>query len=438
MFLSLHPALKRPDVFLRSRLRRRHNAFEFSTQPTSTIFAPMQFQSITGQKETKEQLVQMIQHNRLSHALLFLGKEGSGALQLALAFAQYIVCKPQAPEVDLFAAQPQTTNNQPPTKEHDSCGVCAACKKANELIHPDIHFSYPVITKKPGEKPISTDFIKEWREFVVTNPYGNVYDWLQFIGAENKQGNITAHECNDIIRKLNLKSFESEYKILVMWMPEFLGKEGNKLLKLIEEPPPNTLFILVAENEDLVLPTILSRTQLVKIPLLTNAEVEVALELNAGVKIEKALQIAALAEGNYREALQLLQHADDDWEVMLREWLNAIIRTGPVAQVKWIDETAKLGREKQKQFLKYFIHLLEEAIRLRVMDQPVNEQPTTVNDFASRLNKLCSLGQQEAIINELDKASYYIERNANAKMLFHALSIRLYHIINNKSLILVN
>jgi DNA polymerase-3 subunit delta' len=222
-----------------------------------------------------------------------------------------------------------------------------------------------------------------------------------------------------------------------MWMPEFLGKEGNKLLKLIEEPPPNTLFILVAENEDLVLPTILSRTQLVKIPLLTNAEVEAALELNAGVKIEKAQQIAALAEGNYREALQLLQHADDDWEVMLREWLNAIIRTGPVAQVKWIDETAKLGREKQKQFLKYFIHLLEEAIRLRVME-PADNPQGSANDFANRLNKLCSLGQQEAIINELDKASYYIERNANAKMLFHALSIRLYHIINNKSLILVN
>lgn len=400
----------------------------------------MQFQSITGQKETKEQLVQMIQHNRLSHALLFLGKEGSGALQLALAFAQYIVCKPQPAAVDLFAAEPQTTNNKQQTKEHDSCGICPACKKANELIHPDIHFSYPVITKKPGEKPISTDFIKEWREFIVANPYGNVYDWLQFIGAENKQGNITAHECNDIIRKLNLKSFESEYKILIMWMPEFLGKEGNKLLKLIEEPPPNTLFILVAENEDLILPTILSRTQLVKIPLLTNTEVEVALELNAGVKIEKARQIAILAEGNYREALQLLQHADDDWEVMLREWLNAIIRTGPVAQVKWIDETAKLGREKQKQFLKYFIHLLEEAVRLRVMGT-TNDQPQTTNnqlDFAGRLNKLCNLGQQEAIINELDKASYYIERNANAKMLFHALSIRLYHIINNKSLILVN
>jgi DNA polymerase-3 subunit delta' len=408
----------------------------------------MQFQSIIGQKETKEQLVQMVLHNRLSHALLFLGKEGSGAMQLALAFAQYIVCAPKPPEGGLFAA-PEPENQKSKIKTNDSCGICPACKKANELIHPDIHFSYPVITKKAGEKPISTDFIKEWREFITTNPYGNVYDWLQFIGAENKQGNITAHECNDIIRKLNLKSFESEYKILVMWMPEFLGKEGNKLLKLIEEPPPNTLFLLVAENDDLVLPTILSRTQLVKIPLLTNLEVETALELNNDVKPEKARQIATLAEGNYREALQLLQHADDDWEVMLREWLNAIIRTGPVAQVKWIDDTAKLGREKQKQFLKYFIHLLEQAIRLRVMVKAVDGQRTTdnpqgpvdgqqANDFANRLNKLCDLGQQEAIINELDKASYYIERNANAKMLFHALSIRLYHIINNKSLILVS
>ncbi len=411
----------------------------------------MQFQSITGQKETKEQLVQMVQHNRLSHALLFLGKEGSGALQLALAFAQYIVCEKGSSkqkaieEPSLFGEpEPAPTNNQQRETSNDSCGSCPACKKATELIHPDIHFSYPVITKKPGEKPVSTDFIKEWRAFISEHPYGNIYDWLQFIGAENKQGNITAPECNDIIRKLNLKSFESEYKILVMWMPEFLGKEGNKLLKLIEEPPPNTLFILVAENEDLILPTILSRTQLVKIPMLTNLEVEASLELNAGVAMEKAQQIAAVAEGNYREALQLLQHADDDWEVMLREWLNSIIRTGPVAQVKWIDDTAKMGREKQKQFLKYFIHLLEQAIRVRVI-APANEKPETDQretrnelDFANRLNKLCNLSQQEAIINELDKASYYIERNANAKMLFHALSIRLYHIINHKSLILVN
>jgi DNA polymerase III subunit delta' len=403
----------------------------------------MQFQNITGQTATKQQLVQMIQHNRLSHALLFLGKEGSGALQLAMAFAQYIVCEKingkqtkVIAEPSLFGEpEPQTTNHKPQTI-NDSCGECAACKKANELVHPDIHFSYPVITKKTGEKPISADFIKEWREFTAQNPYGNVYDWLQFIGAENKQGNITATECNDINRTMSLKSFESEYKILIMWLPEFLGKEGNKLLKLIEEPPPNTLFIFVAENEDLILPTILSRTQLVKIPLLTNLEVEAALELKEGVKIEKAQQIAAVADGNYREALQLLQHAEDDWQLMLRDWLNAVLKTGPVAQVKWIEETAKLGREKQKQFLKYFIHLLEQAVRLRAIGAPQVQNDET--DFALRLNKICSIGQQEAIINELDKASYYIERNANAKMLFHALSIRLYHIISNKSVILMN
>ncbi len=416
----------------------------------------MQFHSIIGQKETKAQLVQMMQHNRLSHALLFLGKEGSGALSLALAFAQYIVCekvngregmgnRQQAIGSPLFwenelieSTQPQTPNSKPVTLS-DSCGTCAACTKANQLIHPDIHFSYPVITKKAGEKPISTDFIKEWRAFIAANPYGNVYDWLQFIDAENKQGNITANECSDIIRKLNLKSFESEYKILLVWMPEFLDKEGNKLLKLIEEPPPNTLFIFVAENENLILPTILSRTQLVKVPALSNLEVEAALELRAGVAMQKAQQIAAISEGNYREAMLLTQNAEDDWQVLLREWLNAIIKTGPLAQVKWIDETAKLGREKQKQFLKYFIHLLEQAIRLRVIDAANDQQPTTnETDFALRLNKLCSIGQQEAIITELDKASYYIERNANAKMLFHALSIRLYHIISNNSLILVN
>ena len=413
----------------------------------------MQFQSIIGQKDTKEQLVQLVQHNRLSHALLFLGKEGTGALSLALAFAQYIVCEKVNGKntatiagPSLFGEPGPPTSNLPDRQagiQHqtfpDSCGTCPACIKANQLIHPDIHFSYPVITKKPGEKPISTDFIKEWREFISSTPYGNVYDWLQFIDAENKQGNITANECNDIIRKLSLKSFESEYKILILWMPEFLGKEGNKLLKLIEEPPPNTLFIFVAENDALVLPTILSRTQLIKIPALTKLEVEAALELRDGISIEKAQQIAAISEGNYREARQLIQNAEDDWQVLLRDWLNLIFKRNLVDQAKWIEETAKLGREKQKQFLKYFSHLLEQAIRARVIHTSSDQRAMArEHDFALRLNKLCTLGQQEAIITELDRASYYIGRNANAKMLFQALSIRLYHIINNKSLILMD
>jgi DNA polymerase-3 subunit delta' len=404
----------------------------------------VQFNNITGQKETKEQLVQMVQHNRLSHALLFLGKEGSGALSLAMAFAQYIVCEKvngknkEIPGPSLFGEEPPVASEA--NTQQDSCGVCAACIKANQLMHPDIHYSYPVITKKAGQTPVSTDFITEWREFFTATPYGNVYDWLQFIHAENKQGNITAEECNDINRKISLKSFESEYKILIIWMPEYLTKNGNKLLKLIEEPPPNTLFILVAENEAMILPTILSRTQLVKIPLLSNLEIEAALELKSGVAMEKAQQLAALSEGNYREALQLLQHVEDDWQATVREWLNLLVKKNLAGQVKWVDDMSKQGREKQKQFLKYFTHLLEQAIRIKSIPSLLHTAHTGSNeqDFALRLNKLCSIPQQEAIIHELDKASYYVERNANGKMLFHALSIKLYHIISNNSLILVN
>lgn len=413
----------------------------------------MQFKDIIGQQPVKDQLVQLVQHNRLSHALLFLGKEGSGALSLAIAFAQYIVCtsaKEAAQKFTpgLFGEAPPADNGQRTTDndscDNDSCGTCPACTKADKLIHPDIHFSYPVVTKKTGEKPVSTDYITEWREFVCGYPYGNVYDWLQFIGADNKQGNITAQECNEINHKLSLKAFESQYKILIMWMPEFLGKEGNKLLKLIEEPPPDTLFIFVAEDESSILPTILSRTQLVKILALTDDEIEDALITRGKVENNKARQIAGVCAGNYRESLQMLQHAEEDWQSLLREWLNAIAKNNTAAQIKWIDEIARLGREKQKQFLRYFIHLLEQAVRVRMIEEspglsnPFSNMPEKEKDFAIRLNKLCSLSAQQAIITELDKATYYIERNAHAKMLFHALCIRLYHIIKDNSLILAN
>jgi DNA polymerase-3 subunit delta' len=278
--------------------------------------------------------------------------------------------------------------------------------------------------------------MEEWRNFIQSHPYGNVYDWLQSIGADNKQGNITAEECNSIIRSLNLKSFESKYKVLLLWLPEYLGKEGNKLLKLIEEPPANTLFILVAENEELILPTILSRCQLVRIPSLEDAEVESALLVRAKASPEIAKQISVICEGNYREALQLLQHADEDWHSLLKEWLNAMLKKGPAAQVLFVEEMSKFGREKQKQFLRYFNHLLEQSIRIRVLGENGVNQGENELDFAKRLNKIASVSQQEAIIEELDKASYYIERNANAKMLFQALTIKLYHIIQNKTLIL--
>jgi len=405
------------------------------------IFAIMLFKDIIDQQEVKQKMMELVQHNRLSHALLFIGKEGNGALPLSLAFAQYVVCESvngksrHTLEPSLFgeAPVPKTNHQQLAT---ESCGVCAACLKAEGLVHPDIHFSYPVVTKKPGSPPISTDYINEWREFIKSYPYGNVYDWLQFIGAENKQGNITAHECNDIIRKLNLKSFESEYKILLMWLPEYLGNEGNKLLKLIEEPPPDTLFILVAENESLILPTIVSRCQVIRLPALETAAIENALIVRNQTEAAIARQVASVSEGNYREALQLVQHSDEDWQSLLRDWLNAIMKTGPIAQTRWVDEISKMGREKQKQFLRYFNHLLEQAIRLGVMGKDdLPGSSTSLNlerDFAQKLNKIAGIEQQQAIIEELDKASYYIERNANAKMLFHALTIKLYHIIQDK------
>jgi DNA polymerase-3 subunit delta' len=405
----------------------------------------MHFKDIIGQSLIKKELPELLQQNRLAHALIFLGKEGSGALSLALAFSQFVVCESvdsrksgQQAGPSLFGEEPASSKPSASNIE-DSCGKCPACTKASQYVHPDIHFSYPVVTKKPGTPPVSTDYITEWREFIKTYPYGNVYDWLQFIGAENKQGNITAHECNDIIRKLNLKSFESEYKVLVMWMPEYLGNEGNKLLKLIEEPPPNTLFILVAENESLILPTILSRCQLIKVPMLNTQDIEQALITRHKTEPATARQVASVSEGNYREALQLVQHSDEDWQTLLREWLNAVMKTGPVAQTKWVEEVSRLGREKQKQFLRYFNHLLEQAIRLRAMPPAyASGIPEKERDFAARLNKIAGFEQQQAIIEELDKAAYYIERNANAKILFLALTIKLYHIIQDKIVFLAD
>ena len=401
----------------------------------------MQFKDVIGQQEVKQHLAEMVQHNRLSHALLFLGREGSGALPLAIAFAQYIVCETTNNKTASTSLFGEPINHQQSTT-NDSCGHCPSCTKADGLIHPDIHFSYPVITKKAGSPPISIDYISEWREFIQQYPYGNIYDWLQFIGAENKQGNITAQECNDILRKLNLKSFESGYKILILWMPEYLGKEGNKLLKLIEEPPANTLFILVAENESQILSTILSRCQLVKIPVLNTGDLEGALIERNNCQPGQAKRLANISEGNYREALHLLQHADEDFHNLLRDWLNATLKNQPIAQVKSIEEISRLGRENQKQFLHYFIHLLEQSIKLQILQG--NAKETLLNilseneqDFATRLNKAAKLQQQQAIVEELDKAAYYIERNANAKILFHALTIKLFHIVKNNVVITV-
>ena len=395
----------------------------------------MLLSEVIGQEKLKKQLVDMVHQQRLPHALLLVGPEGSGALPLAVAFAQYIVSIPNqaTATADLFGAPAEPIAQTFYTPEQ--IADLPAYHRASQLMHPDLHFSFPTIIEKPGQKNISANFIEQWREFINGYPYGNAFDWLQFIKAENKQGNISADECNEIIKKLAFKSFESAYKVLVLWMPEYLGKEGNKLLKLIEEPPDNTIFILVAASEENILPTILSRCQFVKVPRLSTDEIESALMGRAKLAPEKAKQVAILAEGNYREALHLIQHSDQDYISMIKDWLNAILKMGPLAQLKWVEEMSKLGREQQKQFLKYFNHLLEHSIRLKTMG---SELPldSDLKDFALRINKIAGVSQMESIVNELDKSIYHIERNANPKMLFMALSIKLYHIIQNKTLIL--
>lgn len=407
-----------------------------ATAPTCLSFAPkfawMVFEKVVGLAGVKQQLGEMLSNNRLSHALLFLGKEGTGALPLALEFAKLIVAQPW-PKQDsgsLFGPEPES-QDRPAYLAPEAVVRLPGYQRAEQLIHPDLHFTFPVIPKKEGQKPISSDYLAEWREFVKKSPYANVYDWLQFIGAENKQGNITAEECNYLIRQLNLKSFESPFKVHLIWMPEYLRKEGNKLLKLIEEPPVNTVFLLVAENEEDILPTILSRCQLVKVPKLSKQEIEAALINNEGATQAIAAQIAAIAEGSYREALQLLKNTDEDWQPLLRDWLNNTLKGGPAAQVKFTDELAKLGREKQKQFLRYFNHLIGQAIRVKVLGPTAIPMADAEMAFAQRLNKVASASQMNAIVKELDNASYYIERNANAKMLFLSLTIKIFHIVTN-------
>jgi DNA polymerase III subunit delta' len=406
----------------------------------------MLFREIIGQQNVKQHLVEMVKQNRLSHALLFLGKEGSGALPLAMAFAQYVSLLPRennlaSDEPSLFGEPVELVLPSTPDIADKWMEQQPSFHKAQGMVHPDIHYSFPVITKKSGTPSLSSDYITEWREFIGQLPYGNIYDWLQFIGAENKQGNITAHECNDIIKKLNLKSYESGYKILIMWMPEYLGKEGNKLLKLIEEPPPDTLFILVAENENSILSTILSRCQLVKVPAIASDAIEKSLQEKASCNPEQAKSLANASGGNYREALHLLQHADEDFGSLLKDWMNATLRNLVIPLGKIIEDISRLGREKQKQFLRYYTNLIEQAVRLEVSGETAikalaEAMPAAELEFITRLNKALSLEQKQAVAAELDKASYYIERNANAKILFHALSIRIHYIVRNNVLIL--
>lgn len=365
---------------------------------------PVSFENIIGQARAKAFLQQLLESGRVPHALLFLGNTGSGSLALATAFSQMLQCE---------------------HPENAPCGQCSACRKAASFTHPDIHYSFPSV----GTNAVSTDFLKQWRNFLRDTPYASVSDWLQLLNAENKQGNITKDECNAIIKKLSLKAFEGRYKILLMWLPEFLGKEGNRLLKLIEEPPEQTVFLLVAENQELILPTILSRCQLVRVDPLGDEEVAQGLVNRLQLPEDKAREIAFLAGGDFGEALQAASANESDHAALFLDWLRKCYRGNAVELVQWSDTFSQIGRDNQKQFLTYGLHFLRElmayiatgnnSLRLRPEELTTAQNMAKVLDFEK-------IGNLAALINE---NMFYIERNANTRILFLDSSIQLNKIL---------
>jgi DNA polymerase III subunit delta' len=368
----------------------------------------MAFSKVIGQEASKNMLRQMAGGERLPHALLLLGPQGCGKLALAIAVAQYILC-----------------HNKTST---DACGQCPNCLKAEKLVHPDLHFSFPTV----GTKAVSDSFASQWREAVLLNPYQDVNQWLQFIGAENKQGNITRDECVNIVKKLSLKAFESEYKLLVMWLPEFLGKEGNRLLKIIEEPPDKTIFILVAEDQELILNTIISRCQVVNLKALSDEEVAAGLLGQGQLSRDEAQRIAFLSNGNFNEALQLAAQQANDNTSLFIDWMRKCFKGNGVELVKWVEGFAAIGRENQKYFLRYALHFLRELAVLKISGPARVRLQQQELDTAQKMAGQLDMSQMEQLAKLFSDCAFAVERNANPKILFLDASIQMHKIMKGK------
>lgn len=368
----------------------------------------MQFKDIVGQEGTKQRLLTSVKENRVSHAQLFLGPEGSGSLPLAVAYAQYLSCEDKQPG--------------------DSCGVCSSCRKYQKLMHPDLHFSYPFFAKHKEDTAIT--FIEQWRDAFLSNPYLSLDTWRGYLDAENKQANINIAECHQIIKKLSLKPFESAYKILILWLPEYLDKEGNALLKIIEEPQPNTLFLLVAQNQDQILNTILSRTQLVKIPQLSYNDIKDYLVAKQDQTEPAAAGIAYLCNGNLAEALTMLQQDNNGYHDLFVNWLRLCFGNKGIEMMRLMDQLSKLGRENQKNFLRYGINFLRECCLLLSDAESLVHLPPAELETAKKMTNVMDIQQARHIIAELEKAHYHVERNANPKILFLDVSLQIIKTLN--------
>lgn len=367
------------------------------------------FKDIIGQRAAKQRLIQEVQEGRIPHAQLFCGPAGVGKLPLALAYARYICC--------------------PDRTETDACGTCPSCVKWDKLVHPDAHFVFPIINKAKSPKiSVCNDFLPQWRQQLLASPYFYLSHWLEDMDAENKQAQIFAQESDEIIRKLSLKSSEGGYKVTIVWQPEKMNLAcANKLLKLLEEPPEKTIFLLVSEAPEMILPTILSRTQRFNIPKIEEADVAEALQMKYGVTAGDSATIAHLANGNFVKALETI-HLNEENELFFNLFVS-LMRLSYQRKIRemkqWSEQLAGIGRERQKNFLEYCQRMIRENFIYNLHHREMNYMTLPEQNFATRFAPFVNERNVMGIMNELSEAQIHIEQNVNARMVFFDFSLKM-------------
>jgi DNA polymerase III, gamma/tau subunits len=373
----------------------------------------MLFKEVIGQQEVKQKLIQSVKDDRIAHAQLLLGAEGSGNLALAIAYAQYINCHSRTDE--------------------DSCGVCASCNKFQKLIHPDLHFVYPVATTKSITKePVSDDFISQWRELLLQTQYFSLFQWYSHIEVENKQGIISKNESQEILRKLNLKTFEADYKIMVIWMPERMNIiAANKLLKILEEPPAKTVFLLISENTGMMLQTILSRTQLIKVPKIKDDDLWAHLKTHYSYSEQQVTDAVKLADGNLINALRVLQNDEENAHNLDRfvSLMRLCWTKDVLGLLQWCESMTGIGRERQKSFFSYALRMIRENFMLNCEVPELALLTQKESDFSSKFFPYINQDNVYQMVAELNKAQYHIESNGSDKIIFLDTALKLIKLI---------
>jgi DNA polymerase III subunit delta' len=372
----------------------------------------MQFKDVIGQEDAKQKLIQSVEEGRIPHAQLLAGPPGNGKLALALAFAQYINCTDRS--------------------NLDSCGLCSSCRKVGQLIHPDLHFTVPVIKTKVVDKPTTNDYITKWRPYLLENPYPQYEQWMDCIADENKQGAIYVDEARDLIRKLNQKSYEAEYKVSIIWLPELMNATcSNKILKILEEPPQKTLFILITEAEEKLLSTIRSRCQFIRVPKISDSDLTQALLSMAYLTSSNPATIARLARGNYFRALELMQN--DELRKFNFTQFAHIMRIGYGRKLQeilnWSEEMAGIGRIKQMSLMKYCGELLRENFLHNLKEPNLVYMDDQEYEFSKKFAPFINERNVIYLFREFENAYRDISMNGNAKLIFTDLGLKVSKLI---------